>query len=140
MKIDLDEDLCCKDVNGVEWTLVPLNMRKDSENILRKYKTSNTVGANAAYRYLVTDKPNFKYNNNVERKVDNPINYFLWFVIGIILLALFIHLGVRYYTDIKNIVVIREYAISSPSLWLMVSAITGSISFCIIYKSFKRRK
>lgn len=140
MKIDLDEDLCCKDVNGVEWTLVPLNMRKDTENILRKYKTSNTVSANAAYRYLVTDKPNFKYNNNVERKVDNPINYFLWFVIGIILLALFIHLGVRYYTDIKNIVVIREYAISSPSLWLMVSAITGSISFCIIYKSFKRRK
>lgn len=140
MKIDLDEDLCCKDVNGVEWTLVPLNMRKDSENILRKYKTSNTVSANAAYRYLITDKPVFKYNNNVERKVDNPINYFLWFVIGIILLALFIHLGVRYWGDIRDIISFKEHTVSLPPIWLMVSAITGSISFCIIYKSFKRRK
>lgn len=140
MKIDLDNDLCCKDINGVEWVLVPLNMRKESENILRKYKTSNTVSANAAYRYLVNDKPTFKYSNGEQRKSDNPINYFLWFVIGIILLALLIHLGVRYLGDIKSIFTLKDYVVTLPSIWLMVTGFTGSISLYIIYRSFKRGK
>ena len=136
MKVDLDNKLCCKDADGVEWILVPRSMSKTSEGILRRFKSSNSISPYATYSYLVNDKPKFKNKDGI---VKSPVNYFLYLVIGIILLAFLIHLGVRYFDDILLTLELKQYVITIPPPWVWVTFLSATACAVIIYKVYKRR-
>lgn len=140
MKIEIDEQLCCKDSNGREWVLVPKQLSKKSEAVLKQYKGSPAISPHAAYKYLVADKPPFKYGDKVIKPMDKLAVGILSFITSIILLALIINVGATHEAHFKYYAgKLVSYLASLPISWVITNVVL-LMTVVVILLFNKRRK
>ena len=131
MKIELDENLSCKDAEGVVWTLVPTLMSDEVDKLAKRYKRDKTMSSDAFYRYLLKQKRSFKQTiDGVAKEViAKPKVKRLPQLLILFIMAYF---SIKYGGDIYNHLVTNScYSISIPS-WVIINVFLAMTCLWII--------